>query len=149
MEVSDALRKFIREKEEFRSKAYRPVGNDRWTIGFGNTYNKDGTPVQENQTITKPQAMDLCNFWIDRIARGVNSLRAINCNQQRFDAVVSLCYNIGVSQFEKTNTGKMFSAGEDIGERFPKFNLFRGTPLVGLTNRRIAEQKIYKEGVYS
>ena len=43
--------------EGFRDKAYIPVPGDRPTVGFGSTYNLDGTPVKMGDTATPQKAL--------------------------------------------------------------------------------------------
>jgi len=146
---SDAIRKFIKEREGCRLKAYLPTPKDRWTIGYGSTFKLDGTPIKEGDTITQQEADELFELSLTPYAIMVSGLCPDNCTQQQFDAVLSLCYNVGVYQFEYSTTGKMFSSAMDISDRFKLWDKQKGKTLPGLTKRRLAEQRIYKEGVYS
>ena len=43
--------------EGYREKAYVPVPGDRPTVGFGSTFNPDGTPVKLGDTVTPQKAL--------------------------------------------------------------------------------------------
>lgn len=82
-------------------KAYKcPAGV--LTIGYGHT----GSDVSEGLTITAAEAVALFNSDIDRFAKAVErQLGSVveHLTQNQFDALVSLCYNIGPGNFAKSS----------------------------------------------
>lgn len=149
MKPSEQLVRFIAAKEGFKPVAYRPLPNDRWTVGYGSTY-IGGKPVVPSQTISEDEAisalrLELLNIGDNIIKGGLPP----SISQSQFDAVVSLVYNIGYSAFRNSDTGRAFYAGHDISDRFKLFNKSGGRVVAGLTNRREQEKNIYLNGTYS
>lgn len=52
--------------EGFRDKAYVPVPGDRPTVGFGSTFNPDGTPVKMGDTAAPQKALRMSLAHIGR-----------------------------------------------------------------------------------
>lgn len=146
MKPSQNLIDFIARHEGFKAVAYKPLPTDRWTIGYGFTY-IDGYEVLMGDVITKEDAL---KELLDEATKVGDRLHLpLNVIQQQFDAVVSLAYNIGVTAFNNSDTGALFKQGADISTKFPQWNRSGGLIITGLTARRLAEQKIYKEGKYT
>ena len=72
--------------------AYKDSGGV-WTIGCGHTYN-----VKPGDLITKAQALQLLTQDTQDAVTQVNSLN-VTFNQNQFDAIVQLVYNIGIGRF--------------------------------------------------
>lgn len=149
MLASDKIKEFIKQQEGCKLTAYKPIPTDRWTIGYGATYYKDGSAVKENDTITDEQATNLLNISIDALCKQLSKTRIpSNVTGNQFDAVVSLVYNIGIAAFTTSSTGKLFYAGMDISEKFPMWNRSGGKVIQGLINRRAKEREIYDHNRY-
>ena len=142
MQASDKIIKFIAKREGFVAKAMRPLPNDRWTVGYGSTF-IDGRPVGPNDTMTQEQAMEQLKKNVEAIALPLSHLCPPGITQNQFDAIVSLCYNIGLQRFIVSVTGKKFIAGSNVSDRLPMFNKSNGVEIAGLTKRRLAEKLIY------
>lgn len=119
------------------------------TIGYGNTYYPNGKKVMmQDKAITKPEAFEMFKFIADKFALKVNELIKSNVNQNQFNALVSLSYNIGVNAFSKSTLLKKVNFNPDdltIKDEFLKWNKAGGKEVKGLTNRREQESKIYYE----
>ena len=119
------------------------------TIGYGNTYYPNGKKVMmQDKAITKPEAFEMFKFIADKFALKVNELIKSNVNQNQFNALVSLSYNIGVNAFSKSTLLKKVNFNPDdltIKDEFLKWNKAGGKEIKGLTNRREQESKIYYE----
>ena len=66
--------------------------------------------------------------------------------QYEFDALVSLCYNIGCTNFSKSTLAKMLNEGEapiDVADQFLRWNKAGGKVVNGLTTRREAERLFF------
>lgn len=86
--------------EGFRDKAYLPTKNDRPTVGFGSTYNSDGTPVKMGQTITREAATKLLTTKANDVyAVAVKKCAPYELFQYEFDAYVDFTYNLGAGVF--------------------------------------------------
>lgn len=119
------------------------------TIGYGNTFYKDGKPVKMGDKITKEQAEELLPGIVQKFALQVNNYIKTSLLQHQFDALVSLAYNIGMGNFAKsTLLGLVNKKAEriQVGNEFLKWNKSKGKELKGLTNRRKTEAELYKTG---
>ena len=147
MQPSNDILGFLKLQESFKDKAYKPLPDDKWTIGFGFTHMLD-KPIKEGDVITYQDASQCLMFLAVNVAKQINAAGIPNIPQRQFDAVLSLVYNIGIGNFTPSTTAKMYYAGQNISERFVKWNLFQGKPCQGLTNRRIREKNVYDNGIY-
>lgn len=116
-----------------------------WTIGYGATYYEDGSPVKEGDTISQQRAEDLLKRHVDAFAAKVDAVTN-PVEQNKFDALVSFAYNVGVGAYRKSTLLKKVNANpddEDIRDEFMKWNKAGGRVLSGLTNRRKKEADHY------
>lgn len=95
--------KALHAREGLRLKPYLDTKGVP-TIAMGNTYYKDGTRVTMQDTpLTKEQAEELGTIIANDFAKKVKTFIKTNVNQNQFDALVSLAYNIGTEGF-RTST---------------------------------------------
>ena len=78
--------------EGYTDKAVVPVPGDRPTVGFGSTFNPDGTPVKIGDTTTPPKALRMTLAHI-----GKDELQLKRCvtgvlNQAEYDVLVDFTY---------------------------------------------------------
>jgi len=142
---------FIKNEEKFMSKPYLDsVGVA--TIGYGSTIYLDGTKVTlKDKPITEKQATELLNLKLSRqYVPAVNKALKRVINQNQFDALVSLCYNIGTGGLAQSTLIKTVNedpCSKQIPYWFSVWN--KGTingkkvELKGLTLRRAREAKLY------
>lgn len=147
MRISKQGIDLIKGFESFVAKPYiDAVGLP--TIGYGNTYYPDGGRVKmTDEAITEAEASRMLsvvfeNDFADYIPD--------NVNQNQFDALGSLIYNIGASAFLKSTLyRKVFKNPSDksITQEFFKWNKGRVNgklvELKGLTIRRKKEAELY------
>ena len=133
----------IHSYEQLRLKAYMPTPNDRLTIGWGST----GPDIKMGMTWTKEQAdarfaRDLTRF--EQTVR--DAIADTPTTQNQFDAMVSLCYNIGGANFTSSTLVKKHNARDYAGaaEQFGRWNKQAGKVLNGLTRRRAEEAALYR-----
>ncbi|WP_432708997.1 lysozyme [Pedobacter sp.] len=70
------------------------------TIGVGCTFYEDGTKVKmTDKPITKKRAIDLFKNTVATFEVTVSSVLQVEVTQNQFNALVSLCYNIGGGAF--------------------------------------------------
>lgn len=138
----------IKQFEGYFANAYLcPAGVP--TIGFGSTMWSDGKKVKLGEKISMEQAEKLLMWEINNKSIQIQKL---NLNQNQFDAICSLIYNIGMGNFLKSTLYKKALLNPNdvtIKDEFMKWNKARVkgvlTPLKGLTRRRIAESNLYYE----
>jgi len=99
MKLNNSGYLLITEFEGFSAKPYLCPAKIP-TIGYGNTYYSDGKRVTMlDKEITKVQAFEMFKTIADRFADKVNKLVTSPLNQNQFNALVSLAYNIGTGNF--------------------------------------------------
>ena len=117
-----------------------------WTIGFGTTVYPNGIQVKKGDTCTEAQAKAYMAHDLKKFEAAVNNAVKIPLNQNQFDAMVSLAYNIGVGNFSKSTLLKKVNSGDFDGasNEFLKWNKSGEKELPGLTRRRKREQDLFK-----
>jgi len=144
MKISRAGLELIKRWEGCELKAYKDsVGV--WTIGYGLTSAAGIVPVKEGMVITQQQADDYLARALGQYESAV--VRAIKRppTQAQFDAMVSLCYNIGTGAFAGSTLVRRFNAGDIAGaaDAFLMWNKAGDKELKGLTNRRKDERAFF------
>lgn len=140
-EASDLIKSF----EGCKLKAYQ-CSAKKWTIGFGNTYYEDGSPVMPGHAITQEKADQLFEIIASEFAAKVAKLVTSNVTDNQFGALVSFAYNCGVVNLQKSTLLKKVNANHNdisIKAEFAKWNKAGGKVLAGLTRRREAESNLY------
>ena len=136
----------IQEFEGCRLTAYQ-CSAGVWTIGFGNTFYEDGSPVKKGDEIDQVRANVLFLEIVKKFVTGVNKLVTSKVTQNQFDSMVSLAFNIGLGNFKKSSVLRKVnidpSDTDSIGESFLLWNKAAGKVLKGLIRRRLAEVKLY------
>jgi lysozyme len=140
MRIGKAGLDLIKASEGLRLQAYRCPA-DVPTIGYGST----GPHVRMGMTITEAEAEALLKKDLDRFERGVTELVGPT-TQGRFDALVSLAFNIGLGALGKSTLIRKHKSGDFDGAaaQFPLWNKGGGRVLPGLVTRRAAEAKLYR-----
>lgn len=148
MKTSDAGIRFIQSFEKCRLELYDDQA-DRHTIGWGHLI-LDGEDFGDS--ITQEKANQL--FADDLRIKAENPV--IGCihivmEQNQFDAMVSLCFNIGSGNFSKSTLVKKFNMKDFPGcaDEFEKWDKAGGEVSNGLHVRRSAEKDIFEQGVYN
>ena len=145
MRLSEAGIKFIQTWEGLKLKAYRD-SKGLPTIGIGTTRYPDGTKVQMGDSCTEAQAYEWFRFDIARFEAVVNRVIKIPLKQNQFDALVSLVYNIGETNFTKGTVDDKLNANQ-IDAALATWLTYvysGGRKITGLANRRMAEVKLFK-----
>ncbi len=136
----------ITEFEGFSAKPYLCSAKIP-TIGYGSTYYSDGKRVTMlDKEITKHQALEIFKTIADRFASKVSKLVTSPLNQNQFNALVSLAYNIGTGNFASSTILKKVNKNHNdtsIALEFKKWNKVNKKEVSGLTRRRINEANIY------
>lgn len=138
MKISENGLKLIIDFEGFCPKATKAVKTEKYyTIGYGH-YGKD---VDENQSITKEQALSLLKKDIKRFETKVMKYNdCYNFTQNEFDALVSFAYNVGnIDQL----TAKGTRTKKEIADAMLLYIKSGGNVLDGLRKRRIRERELF------
>ena len=149
MKLSTAGATFIAGQEGTKLVAYQDVAGV-WTIGAGHTGD-----VTNGDHITQDQAMSLLMMDTARFARAVDfyTCKQPETNQNGFDAMVSLAYNIGVNAFLGSSVLRKHMAADWYGAQAAFLlwdtahidGVLRVVP--GLLNRRKKEAALYLKAV--
>ena len=144
MSVSNKGVDLICEFEGKRLVAYDD-GVGVWTIGFGTIKYPNGVRVKKGDTCTLDQAKEYMRHDLIEFEHTVNSSVKVPLNQNQFDALVSLAYNIGSSAFKSSTLVKKLNTGDYQGAA-DQFNVWinaGGKRMQGLVNRRDKEKLLF------
>lgn len=128
-------------RRELRSKGYAGL----WTIGWGNTGSSliDGSPITEGTVWSRKRAEQELAKMAERHEAVVKRMVKVPLNQNQYDALVSLSYNLGLSKAQslvrKLNNGDY----EGAARSFALYNKAGGKVRTGLVRRRNAEAKLF------
>ena len=116
-----------------------------WTIGFGTTIYPNGIKVKKGDTCTLDQAKSYMAHDLKKFEQAVNGAVNIALNQNQFDALFSLAYNIGTGAFNKSTLVKKLNAGDISGaaDQFDVWINAGGKRMQGLVNRRVKEKALF------
>jgi lysozyme len=107
MTASENGLNFIKREEGCILHAYKDsVGIP--TIGFGNTFYLNGTPVKMGDKITQIQADELIHKLVPKFSIPLDKLvqSGVVLTQNQYDALLSLSWNIGTGGFETSTLYK-------------------------------------------
>ena len=168
-EVSDDLVQFLKDEEQLRTTFY-DLGDGAYTVGWGHAVfaspSKGSTGgdypfipkykdiIPDVTSITKEQAEQLLRDDINKAKRPLDNTLArwesegikVNIDQEMYDAMVSMIYNMGAEKFLNSDfiyfvkDGKFKSAYNAI-DHIDHPNLIKKFP--GLKHRRDDEQEIF------
>jgi lysozyme len=147
MKTSAAGRKAITQREGNVLTAYKDsVGI--WTIGVGHTSAAGAPKVVQGLKITAAESDAILSRDLGTFEWAVNDAVTIPLNQNEFDALVSLAFNIGAGAFAKSTLVKRLNAGnrKAAADQFLVWNKAGGRVLKGLVTRREAERKQFLLG---
>lgn len=116
-----------------------------WTIGFGTIKYPDGVRVKKCDTCTLEQAKEYMRHDLIEFEHTVNISVKVPLNQNQFDALVSLAYNIGSNAFKSSTLVKELNTGDYQGAA-DQFNVWvnaGGKRMQGLVNRRAKEKELF------
>jgi GH24 family phage-related lysozyme (muramidase) len=109
LRTSRAGLELIKSFEGFRESAAR-LPDGRWTIGYGHV-----RTAREDGRISEAEAEDLLRKDLRPIEEALLDLIYAPINQNQFDALVSLVFNISPGQFKDSGILRSLNAGDYIG----------------------------------
>ncbi len=135
----------VKRWEGCRLEAYPDpaTGGAPWTIGWGAT----GPGIVKGVKWSQAQADERLAQDVSRFLKGVKSALKRPATDPQLGAMTSLAYNIGARAFANSTLLRKFNAGDVAGAaaEFPRWNRAAGKVMKGLTNRRLDEQKVFRE----
>jgi lysozyme len=120
-----------------------------WTIGYGHT---EGVGPSSKPLPSKTAAMDLLQSDLDRKYAPPVTRLGLPLNQNQFDALVSLSYNLGPGILDTSHTLGQALARRDFkgaADAILLYDKAGGQRLAGLTRRRQAERALFLKPVAS
>lgn len=100
----------LHQREGLRLKPYLDTQGVA-TIAMGNTYYENGSKVKmTDPALSKIEAEHLAKITADSFASKVNNIVKSNVNQNQFNALVSLAYNIGINGFANSTVLRRINA---------------------------------------
>lgn len=110
MAIADSTLDFITKEEGFRNRAYKD-SKGLLTIGVGHLIKTDEEHLL-NATLTDDQVKELLKSDLKWCSEAVESSVKIPLTQKQFDALYSLCFNIGETNFKKSTVVKKINAND-------------------------------------
>jgi lysozyme len=141
MKISKKGLDFIKKEEGFKDVPYID-GKKGWSIGYG-IYHK-GTPP-EGLRITQEQAeIDLINY-LDIMTFEISRVLKVDLNQNQFDAICSLVFNIGLGSFDISTILTCLNARdfESASNEFVRWRYTDGNLNEDLLERRKRERAVF------
>lgn len=156
MNISSKGLVLIKSFEGLRTKAYKDSAGV-WTIAYGATRYPDGTRVKEHDECTVEEAEEFLEHDVNRFVAALNRrVSGIHLSQAQFDALVSFCFNLGMSAFDSStlykklrinpNDETIWQYDEELPEmscEFTKWIRSGGNIVKGLLIRRMIEADFY------
>lgn len=142
MKISQAGINLIKNFEAFRERAYLDGGGVP-TIGWGFTKG-----VKLGQTMTRQEADARFLVEILPFERCIAAKVKAPLSQNQYDALVSLIYNIGETNFSKSTLLTRLNERDygAAGDQFLRWKYDNGKFVQGLLNRRIKERILFMGG---
>ena len=140
----------LKKLEGCRLKAYKDSVGE-WTIGYGTTSMTGFGKITMGMTITQ----DMADTWLVeglvKYEKAVSLALTRVPTQNQFDAMVSLCYNIGPGKFAGSSGVRSFNAGNQAkaANDFLEWNKTRDRKTnvlgfsSGLARRRALEMELF------
>jgi lysozyme len=161
MNISENGIKLIKAYESFFENAYQDIVGV-WTIGWGTIQYPDGRKVEKGDVCNLAEAERWLAFELHlKQADVLRITEGARLNQQMFDALVSLVYNVGVGGISKSfiqmiknnSTDKRIVGNTSVkyryfgvGGKFIQYCNAGGKPIKGLIRRRKSEAFLYLNG---
>lgn len=141
--ISQYGRNLLKQIESFSATPYPDAGG--YSIGYGTYMGK--TPTI--QRVTVQEAENLLDRKLDTIHSTINNTVRIPLNQNQFDALSLLTYNIGESAFKSSTLARKLNSG-DIQGAANEFDAWNKSTVNGvkkinlvLVTRRKTEKQLF------
>ncbi len=143
MKMSKAGIKFLSEREAKKNKAY-PDSKGLMTIGIGHLIKPDEKHLL-TAILTDFEIEELFAKDLEKYETAVNHTIHNDVTQYQFDALVSLCFNIGCNGFSNSTVARVINNGEfnKVADAMMMWN--KPKEIVG---RRSKEVRLFCTGSY-
>ena len=150
MKISHAGIELLKRYEGCKLKAYQDIAGV-WTIGYGHTAAAGWIIPEKDMIINQTMADEILIRDLTQYEVAVSRAVSRFMRQNQFDAMVSLCFNIGPGAFAKSSVVRHFNAGA-VAKAANSFLLWSkarhpktGKPehSRGLAKRRAAEMALF------
>lgn len=130
--------------EDLKFEAYLCPA-DVWTIGYRTTVYPAGTKVKKGNKCTAEQDKSYFAYDLKRFENAVHTGLSVVVNQNHFDALVSLTYNVGETAFSKSTLLKKLNTKDYAGaaDQFLVWNRAGGKVFKRLVRRIEAERALF------
>jgi lysozyme len=136
----------IKKFEGLKLTSYPDTGGI-WTIGYGNTINKDtGQAIKQGDKIDLATAERWLKQDIAEREKKIKGLIKVPVSANMMAAMTSLAYNIGTGAFASSTLLRLLNSGSDkklVADQFLRWNKVQGKEVKGLTNRRKLERELF------
>jgi len=132
---------FIKKKEGIRLSAYADTGG-KMTIGYGHLI-KPGETFPAKITLEK--AEEILRKDLVSVEQTINKCVERRIDQNQFNALCSLCFNIGNNAFAKSTLVKLLNEDKILktAQEFMKWDYVNGKESPGLLARRKDESALF------
>lgn len=138
MKTGNRGKTIIKSFEKCKLVAYMPTPKDVPTIGWGHTKG-----VKMGDKITEDQAEEFLCGDLEWVENCINKHVEVPLTQNQFDALASLIFNIGCSNFKGSTLLRILNEGGDCSGQFLRWNKQGNEVLRGLTLRREEERRLF------
>lgn len=117
-----------------------------WTIGYGCTSTLDGYEVKKGDKLASRRVAEvLLQKKLESFEKAVNQYVNVPLNQNQYDALCLLCFNIGVRAFRHSTLVSLLNRKEYAQARlqFYRWKFVNGEINEGLRLRRIKEANLF------
>jgi lysozyme len=111
--IAESTLAFITKEEGARNKAYKD-SKGLWTIGVGHLIKADEQHLI-TATLTDQQVEELLKSDLKWCSEAVESSVRVPLTQKQFDALYSLCFNIGETAFRKSTVVRKLNENDYKG----------------------------------
>lgn len=143
MKIGKAGSALIKEIEDLRLVAYPDKKkNGVWTIGWGHTKG-----VKPGMVISEAEAEELFREDVAWVEKSINDSVKVPLNQNQFDALASLVFNIGETAFETSTLLKVLNRSryDLVPSQMVRWCYDDGIYVPGLETRRHKEVRLWNE----
>jgi len=138
MAIAKSTLAFVTKEEGFKTKAYADT-KGLMTIGVGHLIKPDEAHLKD-AILSLDQVEDLLQSDLKWCDEAVNQSIKVPLNQNQYDALYSLCFNIGATHFKESTVVKKINQG-DLAGAADAFLLWNKPP--ELEGRRKRERALF------
>jgi lysozyme len=137
---------FLMNREGFKNKAYQD-SKGKWTIGVGHLIKQPSENYLMTKTLSNTEVMNLLKQDLPIYESAVNDAIMFPLPKNKFDALVSLAFNIGPTAFKNSTLAKRINSKLTDNDIIKAFLMWSdgGT----LINRRALEARLFTANNYN